>query len=890
MHKTLKNAIALSLLIFSLINSSIFAQGLDDYHYGITSDALENTISNTMQFNGYTKFWEDNYREWHRYGNLFKIGTPNLAYTIAQSKIDIAEDLQIPGLILQEGFLNGLLLEQYVFLDQPSPQKLEEALEQGNVFISIDPESEVGKQISGKLSEEIIWGEKLKSHQYNAKDFYKTKAFYLENGKQKLFVVLSLSAETRNQTIELIENTKTLLSEYDLHRGWFGAQSLLKSVTCMFGHPLEVIGKGMNEGNTWFTFNGYMDFLMQDELSEWLASIGNPVVADVGFNTMFACEDYDGLQVQDMGGKDGWINFAKEKNGYIFRPVYDPESDPYHYDGYVAIDGNKEQIDNENVPFIFETETLQDDASSCMVLFIKKGDRLTNQQIWDAILDRREVAILEQGKMMGPQLYRNALQILLLDRIFLEEYFGDRIDMEAVVEDYELLITLTNNYTSSVSGTMEVSLPPELKLEGELSSNVVLPSKSTKILKFNLRPGPDAMDKTNPIAVHYNWGSKKKSTITMMDMPRAISVHQLLYGHAPEVSYPVTIHNFSRDSEFPVKLQVVEKDGSKKIVYETTRTCSASTGKFQDMSFDLELTPGNYKVKVSALGIENISQLGVGKPEGKPYVYETDLNGDGVMEYRMENDSVQVTLLTTGARVIEYIVKEREDNVLFKLWPKQASDHRRPFRKRGYYPYGGFEDFLGQASMETHKVYDAVIVKEEGDQVRVKMTADYFGNKLEKTFTLYGNSPLLEVRFALNFRNPEANVIGPQPILELGESHGTEDVFTAPGLNGMEEYRMRPEEYWGRLIHLKEGWNAGYDTKEDISFVGAFPVTEPLFLHMWMNHPINKDAHHYYVEFQPWVPIYQKSTMYFSYYMWGAGGYWEDGVNELRKRNLISTR
>ena len=27
---------------------------------------------------------------------------------------------------------------------------------------------------------------------------------------------------------------------------------------------------------------------------------------------------------------------------------------------------------------------------------------------------------------------------------------------------------------------------------------------------------------------------------------------------------------------------------------------------------------------------------------------------------------------------------------------------------------------------------------------------------------------------------------------------------------------------------MKEGWNAGYDTEEDITFVGAFPVTEPI--------------------------------------------------------------
>jgi hypothetical protein len=285
-----------------------------------------------------------------------------------------------------------------------------------------------------------------------------------------------------------------------------------------------------------------------------------------------------------------------------------------------------------------------------------------------------------------------------------------------------------------------------------------------------------------------------------------------------------------------------------------------------------------------------MSQLGVGKNEGRSYAYELDLNADGIKEYRMENDSVQVTLLATGARVIEYIVKSRKDNVLFKLWPQKPEDDKREFRKKGFYPYGGFEDFLGQGSMETHQVYDAQLVKKEGDYVQVIMSTDYFGNRLQKTYTLYGNSPLLEVRYALNFINPEANVIGPQPILELGKLHGTEDLFVAPDRDSMLYIRMRPEEYFGRLINLKEGWNAGYDTKEDIGFVGAFPVSQPLFLHMWMNHPINTESHYYYAEFQPWVPIVQKTTMYFTYYLWGAGGSWEEGVKALRKRNLISER
>jgi hypothetical protein len=59
---------------------------------------------------------------------------------------------------------------------------------------------------------------------------------------------------------------------------------------------------------------------------------------------------------------------------------------------------------------------------------------------------------------------------------------------------------------------------------------------------------------------------------------------------------------------------------------------------------------------------------------------------------------------------------------------------------------------------------------------------------------------------------------------------------------------------------------------------------------MWMNHPSNGESHHYYAEFQPWVPIHQKTVSYFSYYLWADGGAWEKGLEELRRRNLITAR
>jgi hypothetical protein len=888
MNTVFKARLVITSLVITFLTVAGYSQNLDGFKYNGSFNPDKNAVTDNFQFNGYTNHWHDFRNNWITYGNLFKIAVPDADYTIAQSKLDIADDMGIPGLSLQEGFMNTILTTQYIVLDQPSFQKLAETSVKNNVLVIIDPESEAGKKLAEKLPENDQRKETLKSHQLNAKDFTEINAFYLENGTRKIFVILSKSTDLRNKVAGMVDKTKNILSQYDLKRGWFGTETLLKSVTCTAGHPLEVIGKGMNEGNTWFTFSGYMDFLAQKELTDWLAKVNLPVVADVGYGQLYGCKDYNGLQVQNMFTPESWINFAHEKEGYLFRRVYDTEADLYHYDGYMAGEGNKEQIDNENVPFITTTGTLDNDAVPCMVLFIKKGEQITKQLMYKSIMARREVAVLNNGKMMGPALYRNVLELLLLDRVFLEEYFGSRVNLEASVKAYELNVTITNTYEHAVSGTLDIVLPPELKMAGSLSTEIKLPASGSKTVQFAIQPTAAAMARTNPIAVHYKWETSKKSTLTMIDLPPAISMHQLLYSHAPKVVYPVTIHNFTDKTSFPVKIEVIDKNAPSKVVFTTSENCSAGTGTFSVLSFNLDVTPGSYNVKVSALGIESISQLGVGKAEGAPTLTATDLNGDGVDEYIMENDSVKVTLLATGGRVIEYMIKSRNDNALYRIWPVKPVDDKRVFRKRGYYPYGGFEDFLGQASMETHKLYTAEILKKGGDYVQVRMTADYFGNKMEKTYTLYGNSPLLEVRFALTFNNPEANMMAPVPVLDLGVKHWTEDVFTVPEKDGLHEYRMYPERYYGKIMFLKEGWDAGYDTKEDIGFVSAFPVKPPLFLHMFMNHPINPDAHFYCHEFQPWVPIIQKTTTYFTFYMWGAGGNWKNGVKELRERNLIT--
>jgi hypothetical protein len=866
------------------------AQNLNDFKILPERNQNETGIINQFQFNGYTNHWQNSFTQWHRYGNLFKIAIPDVQTTILQSKINVAEDLEMPGLLIQEGFISKLLATKFQKLQNPTLQQLEDKIKTDNVLITSTPASEVGKKMEEMAAPIFEWTAGLKSYQYNDPGLEVVKAFYLVNGDRHLFVISSNSPEQTKKLIGLIDQIRELLAQYRLEKGWFGAATLLKSVTCTPGHPIEVIGKGMNEGNSWFIFDGYMDFLAKKEIENWVNEVKLPVAADVGFSPIYGCSDYDELQVQDMETSQAWIDYAHKKGGYAFRPVYDPPGDAFEFDGYIATEGNKEQIDNENVPFISKTGYLLDNAIPSMVLFVEKEKPLNNEAIWNAIMNRRSVAVIDEAKMMGPAKFRNALGLLYLDNHFLTEYFGDNLDIEAKTEGYNLVINLKNYSSSKITGKIEIVTPSGLNISKDVSLEVSLMANESRQIQIPLIPTEKAMGRANPVAVHFKGENLAKSTVALLDLPPVVSVHQLLYGHSPKINYPVTIHNYSAQNKFPVNIAVYQKDNLKKPVFQQTKTVEIPTSAFQQTHFDLELKPGDYTVEVKALESLAKTQLGVGGAKGKNYLYEVDLNSDGINEYRMENDSVQVTLLRTGARVIEYIVKSKNDNILFKAWPEKTYNHKKPFRNRGYYPYGGFEDFLGQASMETHKIYDAKILKKEGDFVSVEMVADYYGNQIKKIFTLYDNSPLLEVRFELTFKNPEANVLGPQPILELGKTHGTEDVFTVPTMHGLKEYRMRPEKYYGQAIDAKEGWNAGYDTKEDITFVGAFPVAQPIFLHMWMNHPDNAEAPHYYVEFQPWTPIVQKTTMYFTYYLWGSGGAWQNGVDELRKRNLISVR
>ena len=86
-------------------------------------------------------------------------------------------------------------------------QELSESLGKTSVLVLTDPTTETGKKLAGKLPEDA-WKDKLKSHQFGAKDFTEVNAFCLENGSEENICYLLRKQGTSAKALDLINATK----------------------------------------------------------------------------------------------------------------------------------------------------------------------------------------------------------------------------------------------------------------------------------------------------------------------------------------------------------------------------------------------------------------------------------------------------------------------------------------------------------------------------------------------------------------------------------------------------------------------------------------------------------------------------------------------------------
>ena len=878
-----------------LMAASLFAG--DGFLKGFkqTQPAKAAPAAGEYAWSGYTNWWNSIYSRQYRYGNLYKVNVPDAEKIFAQGKRDLALDMGLPWLQMQEGFMGELLKGPFTTLVNPGEEQLRQALkEHGRLLVLASRDSALGAALDAKGQVKMP---SAPSYQTRGGVKNPLNAFVLAKGRQTLMAAVGPQADLYKLKA-LIENTVAIVNQYELKRGWFGVRTDIRTVSASPGTPIEIMSAGMDEGNSWFVFAGEYERFIKPELERWISESGSGVEAAVGTHSLYDCDNWDGFQEQVL--KDNQQEYAKERDarhGYLFRPIQDwgdyAGTGTDIYDGYFASEGNAEIIDTCSMPFVINTGTLDEGALNSMILFTPKGEPFSRKAMWGAIMDRRAVAMekADTYTLMGPENLRRAVQMLILDREWLENYFGDRVSITSCQQGTLLKVRLANMQDVPVKGSFAVTLPPQLALAGSVPQQVSIPAGGAQEIDIPLSVKPEAMGRRSAVTLGLDWGTSRKKVMAEIDMPEGVATHSLLYGTTGGTKFPVSVYNFTAAPKVDVSVSVAHRLAPNTIVWQQSQSVKLAAGASAKMDFDLKLSAGNYIVTTEAMGIKSTTQLGIGAEDDKAVTLRReDVNGDGIDEYIMENSRVRVMLLAIGARVIEYYLKDKDDNVFFKNWPNEPYDPERPYRKRNFWPFGGFEDFLGQASVETHEVYECEVISGGGEYAEVRMFADYFGNTIEKVFTLYGDTPLLGIRFALDMVNQEFNMLGPQPILEVGKAHDTQDSIIVPEAGGLSDYRVDMNDYWGKFLFPVEGWNVDYDTVEDIYFAGAFPVEKPYTLHMWHNHPRNRDTRFYYCELQPWTELYRGNTTYFSYYMWAAGGPWQQGVQELRDRNLITTK
>ncbi|HSQ78954.1 MAG TPA: hypothetical protein VLN41_00020, partial [Candidatus Bathyarchaeia archaeon] len=169
------------------------------------------------RFSGYTNYWQSIAWRWEQYGNLFLIGQPDVAQAIAQNKADIAEELGLPGLILDEGFISAYLETHPAAVWDPEEAYLRRALEGGDVLVYDRPSSPLGAKLLAKAPGLLGARAAAGSHQARAAGYRDLVAFVLGGGDHKLFVVLTEDAPAgRDRFRALLGGLSEVVSAYDL--------------------------------------------------------------------------------------------------------------------------------------------------------------------------------------------------------------------------------------------------------------------------------------------------------------------------------------------------------------------------------------------------------------------------------------------------------------------------------------------------------------------------------------------------------------------------------------------------------------------------------------------------------------------------------------------------
>ncbi len=876
--RTIYIFVFLTYLLFSIV--TCFSQSgnnsISDFKYtAVTNDSEDLTLIQN-EFQGYTSHWTEYDWTWYTQNGFFNFSQTSPKSELRLAEIEIGNQLLLDELWIQEGFVNRLADRASPVLKSPSKNELDDILSQTDVVITGLDKNPLINELILRIPQD--------------KQFRRNRAFYLQNDQRTIFVIASQTQEEVERLSRHIENAKNIIERYKLSKGLVGVQSNYLLITPGLPYnPYDLINKAMQISCSWIMVSGYNDWMIPDQVNPTLKNINFPYIFLPGQyvtgGIMYGMNKYPNIQNNTV---EQCLDWKEERRGFYFANLSSIQSSyKNRFDGYVVkTPADQIKIDSLGTPFITNAGTINQTIPPAMIVFHEKNNPITEDNIWKAILDKKAVALFERGKLVGPKTLVDPLKILMLEKQFLREQFGNPVTLQAEVTQGEMNVTLQNKSTETVSGTLRFQVAGDIKI-GEKTEpiSITLSPSESKNLNFNLNCSASACGKDLPVGIIFNTSDKQVRALTHFEIPSAVEIHPLIFDQPGEIHYPVTLYNYSDDIP-SVELSIYSKQKNK-IVYHDKKTLSVKKWQKVISAFDFNLEEGEYTVSVSALGDKKQAEISIQSQSGQVNVSKSDLDGDGIPEIVMENSKIKATLLLFGGRVIEYIVKERDENLLFKLWPQKPPWAGTPRGVRAFYPWGGLEEFTGYPYIGGHIVFKYEILEASGTRGRVRLWANIHGSKIEKIISLYGDSELLEVRYAMDEIVPSITIIGINPLIEIGPSTGPEDVYYFPAKK-LEERRPVLDRYYGDMFFLKEGWAAGYDTEMDISLIVGYPVNDAMFMHLWNNHPNNTPTPYYYTELQPWLKIKPKTTTYFSYYLFGKSGDWKTALEKFRQLGVLT--
>ncbi len=871
MKKTIRVHRLLAGIVMLAVASGAYAQGLEDYRFEAGRYASRGIESRQQVFDGYTNHWERREWTWHSARGLFLLSQPSAESELLAMEAEIGNQLLLDELWIQPGFMKEFAQRSVSVLNSPSRNELENALRDGDALACLVDRDPLAKVLLAQLPE--------------ASQFRRNRAFFLCNEGRMIFVLACQSKEEVDRLRSHVQAAAEVVRDFDFHRGLAGVNtSYLAISSVQRTDPFTLVATALQLRCSWLMVSGYNDWMLPGPVRAALSEVDLPFAfisgQSVSGGVLYGLERYPDIQDNTI---DEALDAAEQGGGFYFGSLSKSEEEQAaRYDGYIlGGPSGQEQIDALNAPFVVHAGEIGARTPTSMVVFLEKGTPPTQDSVMDAILARRAVAVYEKGVVAGPARFRDAVRMLLLEGVCVEEQLGTGVAVDAVIEGRTLKVRLRNRSERVVRGDVRVRLGETVEIRRKAGPRrLALAPGECRVITYPLSFTPAAGGRANLVAVDFCGEGRAIHALAHVELPAVIEMHPLMLDVPGEIVYPITVWNMSKRNEVPVALVVSDSSSGEEVL---TMSQAVRVRPWQTAHVDLALNleAGDYIAEATALGTTTKGTIAVRSQPGEVVAREEDIDGDGIPEIVMENDAVRAVVLLYGGRVIEYTLKCRDENLLFKLWPEKPPMHGKPGGTRQFYPYGGLEEFVGYPYIGGNIVYQYKVLSSSGSYARVKVWANVHGSKIAKFYTLYGASPVLEARYAFDDMTPTLNVIGINPLIQIGPSTGPEDRYFFPEEHQVET-RPELERYYGRALFPKEGWAAGYDSEMDISLIVGYPVDDTLYVHLWNNHPNNKPTPYFYTEIQPWIELKHGTTTHYSYYLFGRDGPWEPALAEFK--------